>query len=881
VLIRICSWLFTPRKVDMPLGSVFTLHSSSARRKSLYRESIGRSFVALPRLVKLVVLVLACSALANTVPAQEDSETEVIVVRSHTYPNFEPADVDELGDPLPRHATIRFGTQRFQHPDSAIEMALSPDNKTIITYGQGGIIAWDTRTGKSLWKERLGDYPPTAYGVRALAFSSHNEFFYASGSPNTITRIDTQTGRRETLEISSELPLLPNNRPVSSLPGTIRSIDVTSDGNYLAAAGAHGIAVYDQTGRLQYEVANNPANSIEPPDMNRDRLWFGGHFCLAIFSGDGKSLAVAISENPKRLRTFSVPEGELQKEITLTDNLVRMAFSPDGESIVCTERDSAIRQYNLRNGKQQWETIIPLQNNAECYTSAIAYAPDGEQIAAGAAIGARNSIVLLQSNSGEVQAVMKGHSWKPWALAYSSDSRMLFSTGWEGTIRRWDTQTFKQLDPPQGLRGTPIVTAVPNGHLIAHADDLGSVHIVDIDGKLQRTLSVPEVGFTQLCFSQDGKLLAGGGPTDVDVTVIVWDVGSGSLKQRWSWPKGNDPHSAIESMAFSPDASRLAAAVFRQDTAYLWDVVSGKQIAAIPHKTIYGLSISPDNQTLATAGWDKRVNLWSLATGDPIRSAHMPDLLSDTGDLRMYHVCISPRNDLLVTAHLDGTVRLWSMDDFSLKRRFQVQGRFLHGAVCFSPEGQWLATGGADGTLTIWDVRTGESMWRAGKHENHVYTVSFADHGRKLVSGAADGLSYCWDLKPRVNEGRSVDQQWENLGQNADREAAYSATWTLLQMGESAVSEIESRLQPVRILINLDEVGKGLDENESQRRRQLTLQLVKKDSKVDFEVRIDRALVVLTKINSPASITLLNRLATQHPCKEIRDKASAELSNVQ
>lgn len=814
---------------------------------------------------------LLCIALVQcVVTAQEHSPATV---------KSKLAAVDELGDPLPRHATLRLGTQRFQHPDSAIEMALSPDEKVIVSYGQGGLIAWDTQTGKSLWKESLGEYPPTSYGVRALAFSGSSEYFYCVFSANSITKFHTLTGQREVLEVSHELPLLPNNRPVGSLPGTLRSIDVTQDGAYLAAAGGHGVVVYNREGVRQFEVSNNPTEAIAPQQMNQDRLWFGGHYSLAQFNRQADLLAVVLSQAPRQLRIYSHPEGQLQQTIELTDNLVRFAFSPDGTAVACTERDSAVRQYSTADGQRQWSCELPKQNNAESYASAIAYASDGQQLAVAAALGARNSIFLLHPGTGQRQAELKGHAWKPWALAYTADSRMLYSTGWDGAIRRWDTSNFKQLDPPQGLRGTAVVAAVPNGHLIAHADDLGAVRILNINGQVQATFKLPDVRFSHLCFNADGTRLAAGGATEDQVTCVVWDVATSNTLHLWSWPKGQDPHSSVECLAFSPDGQRLAAAVFRQGKAYLWDLSNGQSVAIIAHPSIYGLSISRDNQTLATAGWDKRVNLWNLATGELVKSVFMPDLLSDTGDLRMYQVCVSPRNDLLVTAHLDGTVRVWNAIDLSLKRRFQVPGRFLYGAICFSPDGQWLATGGADGSLVIWDVTTGESMWRAGKHENQVYTVCFADQGRRLVSGADDGMSYCWDLRPPM-EQVDAGKPWDKLGQDANRDDAYAATWAFLLLGDTAVTEIESRLQPIRNLIDLNEVGKGLDDQEAQRRRQLTMQLVRKDAKVDFEVRIDRALAILVKLNLPAARALLERLASQHPCKEIREKATAELSNL-
>ena len=59
--------------------------------------------------------------------------------------------VDQLGDPLPAGALLRLGTLRLQHPRVVQDMALSPDEKTIVTLG-GSMIVWETATGKKRWR---------------------------------------------------------------------------------------------------------------------------------------------------------------------------------------------------------------------------------------------------------------------------------------------------------------------------------------------------------------------------------------------------------------------------------------------------------------------------------------------------------------------------------------------------------------------------------------------------------------------------------------------------------------------------------------------------------------------------------------------------------
>ena len=162
-----------------------------------------------------------------------------------------------------------------------------------------------------------------------------------------------------------------------------------------------------------------------------------------------------------------------------------------------------------------------------------------------------------------------------------------------------------------------MVAASPDGQTLAYEDDSGAIRLVDAEhGTERRTLALPGTEYSQLLFSPDGRRLAGGGTSGDRVHVAVWDVPGGNLLHRWDWPKGRDPHSTVESLGFTPDGTRLAAAVFRQSAAYVWDLTVGQQIARLAHNQVYGLSFSPDGQTLATAGWDSIIRFWETETGN-------------------------------------------------------------------------------------------------------------------------------------------------------------------------------------------------------------------------------------------------------------------------
>ena len=354
-------------------------------------------------------------------------------------PAAKPAATDSLGDPLPPGARLRLGTLRFRPPSTVVDLALSPDETTIVTVG-GELIAWDAATGKERWRVdgseyRLRNPPDAAYGQRSVAFSADGARFYTPGrtGQNEVVVWETASGRHQVLTIAAPSRILGN------MEGGTRSVDVTPDGRKLALGDGRGLVVCDFHGKGLYEIAN--AHGPHQFD-NNDRLSFSGHYSLGRFSPDGTILAVVTSDRPEEVRLYEAETGRELRKVALAARLVRLAFSPDGKQLATTERDNAVRLYDVANANRIWSHIVKLTNIYENYTSAVAFSPDGKTIAAGAT---DHRIYLMNPSTGEEIGQLTGHHWYPWTLAFTANSKMLYSSGWDPAIRRWDVAARKQL----------------------------------------------------------------------------------------------------------------------------------------------------------------------------------------------------------------------------------------------------------------------------------------------------------------------------------------------------------------------------------------------------------------------------------------------------
>jgi WD40 repeat protein len=796
----------------------------------------------------------------NAAPAAKASHVDKskLIIAQVSQPATTPPATDSLGDPLPEGALLRLGTSRFHSPSGVHELALSPDEQTVVSAGNQ-LIVWDTATGQERWRADAREHgftlPGASYGMRAIAFTPDGQRFYTPGRQNEVILWETSTGRHETL------PMKFANKFPAGPQGGYRAIDVAPDGQTVAFGSADGVIVVSARERDGYEIANSPQGQL---DFNaKDRLRFGGHYSFVRFSPDGKTLAVVTSDTPEAIRLLESGTGQELGRIALKSWLVRLAFSPDGTRIVATERDNAVRLYDVDSKKELWSHVVQLTNPNENYTSAVAFSPDGNIVAACAT---DDRIHLMSAANGEEIGELKGHTWYPWSLAFTADSKTLYSSGWDGAVRRWDIAARKQLALPTGFWGTAVVAASPDGRTIAIQDDLGAIRIVDAeDGTQGRVLELAGTRYSQLTFSPDSLQLAGGGTSGDNVHVTVWDLTSWKVVHRWEWPKGRDPHSTVESLHYTPSGTRLAAAVFRQSAAYMWDLTTDKKIAQLSHGQIYGLSFSPDGETLATAGWDSVLRFWETETGKARNKLDVKQDQQDGGDLRMYTVCYAPQGGLIATAHLDGTVRVWRAADMTLCSTFPIGGRFVYGAMNFSPDGLWLATGNMEGRIVLWDPLTAQIVRDVGRHQGYVYEVVFGRDCRTLLSGGDDGVCYRWNLQtPAPQSAKELALLWDDLA-GVESQAAFQAMRALSTTPDRTVALLAEKLRPIKSVLDAERIAEGISPEENQRLKDLETRLANKEKAVARFVTVRRALSLLAEIGNPQAIRLLKELADQDP----------------
>ncbi len=158
--------------------------------------------------------------------------------------------------------------------------------------------------------------------------------------------------------------------------------------------------------------------------------------------------------------------------------------------------------------------------------------------------------------------------------------------------------------------------------------------------------------------------------------------------------------------------------------------------------TIYCVALSPDQRTLATGSYDRKVILWDVSSGEKIR-----ELSGHNGAI--YDLDFDASGELLATASADQTVKLWQVaTGLRLDTLGQSEGE--QRCVRFSPDGQRLVAAGADKQIRQWQVvsRTKSAinplLVARFAHESDIVQLAFQDNQR-LLSASTDMTVKLWD----------------------------------------------------------------------------------------------------------------------------------------
>jgi len=167
------------------------------------------------------------------------------------------------------------------------------------------------------------------------------------------------------------------------------------------------------------------------------------------------------------------------------------------------------------------------------------------------------------------------------------------------------------------------------------------------------------------------------------------------------------------------------------------------------------LLFTPDGKEIVSAGDDKVVRVWNVATGKTERIIRGEVGAGREG--QVFSVALSPDGAWLAVAgwmtsaeHPGHHIRLYDYRTGGLMGLF-VGHQERVSSVAFSSDGHYLISGAHDNTAIIWNATTRQSLHVLKGHKAEVLAVAFAP-GDRAVTGSYDGTLKLW----RVSDGAEI-----------------------------------------------------------------------------------------------------------------------------
>jgi WD40 repeat protein/Zn-finger nucleic acid-binding protein len=195
--------------------------------------------------------------------------------------------------------------------------------------------------------------------------------------------------------------------------------------------------------------------------------------------------------------------------------------------------------------------------------------------------------------------------------------------------------------------------------------------------------------------------------------------------------------SCINSLAFSPDGSLLAAAL---DSGWieLYDLGSGKMIGALEGQTtseVWTICFSPDGRNLISGALDRAVRIWDVNERECKWALRGHDEWVNG-------VAVSLDGSSIVSGSGDKTVRIWDTKKMASKATLRGHQDFVR-SVCVTDNGE-IVSASDDCHLRVWDIQKGQCKQVLQGHSKGIYSVA-AGKGNIVASASRDSTVKVWD----------------------------------------------------------------------------------------------------------------------------------------
>jgi WD40 repeat protein len=419
--------------------------------------------------------------------------------------------------------------------------------------------------------------------------------------------------------------------------------------------------------------------------------------------------------------------------------IVSMATSADGALVAASLPVDGVQLFDAA-------TLAPIAFEEDIPSSAVAFSPDGTQLAM--AVNQWNPegdpridsdpLRLYDMPSGELSEHQLGgipaDRVVEYALAFSRDgSRLTTVLQHHLSGERWarlGQATVWDLAQPS----KPIfVEAVPDYALVSLSPDGERLYVAT---KGIRPLRMYDVDSGQLITSADRAVVGSSGPAAIDTsrdgsTLVVasghriLQLDASTLQPRVRTLDGHS-EGEVTDVSYSRNG-QLLVSVATDGSAVVWDAHSGALLHRfVSHRSWFtGAAFGADDRTVYTTGADGFVQVWHLAGTHGLLT--LGEATEETGN--PYQLSLPAPDGQTVLRLRSG--RLWFENTTTGRTTTPQPTEPVN--FTWSPDSHWLLSSSADGALRVWDAQSGTLAARAtGIDAGEVLVPAFSNDSDKV-----------------------------------------------------------------------------------------------------------------------------------------------------
>jgi len=269
-----------------------------------------------------------------------------------------------------------------------------------------------------------------------------------------------------------------------------------------------------------------------------------------------------------------------------------------------------------------------------------------------------------------------------------------------------------------------------NSSVIASAGGNHTVKLWDLADGVVNTLGSHSETVNSIAFSPDGNRLVSASD---DYTFKLWDVPGKRHLSTLSHITDN-ARSQIKAVTFSTDGQKIATAGRH---VKIWDIHTLREIMTIRHAAwVYAVAFSFDSQYLAMGDASGQISIKNLRNQqDVVQFRGDPDFMTA--------IKFSPDNQTLASAGYNGGVKLWKLPNWEQAGTLPTNGTVSD--ISFSPDSSKLASTDFE-AVNLWAIHNGEKIATLRGHVGWVNAAAFSHDGTSIISGGSDGTLRLWDV---------------------------------------------------------------------------------------------------------------------------------------